>query len=266
MRLAPEPGRTHRGFTLIELLVVISIIALLIGILLPALSAARKAGQAAVCLSNVRQIATAANIYATDQKAFLFPTSQMYMSTPYHQTLQQGGYLDDTSDVHTCPNDDDPDFLAGTRVTSYAINGYLAPNHDPYGDPPPMVDASNTTTGAFGITLEAIRRPSRNVMSAEIADFKDRDHFMPMYWGTAGPVHPGPGAMMARSGMMSEIDAGNGNVPRVIVRDRHSAGGHYAFADGHGAHHRFADTWDDTIADMPDRDGGNKVDWYDPLY
>jgi len=62
--------QTKKAFTLIELLVVISIISLLMGILLPALSSARKYARSTVCLANVRRLALAGVMYAEANGAF----------------------------------------------------------------------------------------------------------------------------------------------------------------------------------------------------
>src|SRR5262245_10407065 len=69
------------GFTLIELLVVISIIALLIGILLPALSKARDSAKVTLNLSNQKQLATATAYYLNEFKGCFFPHEGNYMAT-----------------------------------------------------------------------------------------------------------------------------------------------------------------------------------------
>jgi prepilin-type N-terminal cleavage/methylation domain-containing protein len=58
--------RKNRGFTLIELLVVIAIIAILAAILFPVFARAREAARKATCISNLKQIALAAIMYAQD--------------------------------------------------------------------------------------------------------------------------------------------------------------------------------------------------------
>ena len=65
----------NAGFTLIELLVVIAIIALLIGILLPSLSAARQTALTTVCQLNMRQVGTAGIMYANDYEDKIWPAN-----------------------------------------------------------------------------------------------------------------------------------------------------------------------------------------------
>src|SRR4051812_50230899 len=67
------------AFTLVELLVVIGIVALLIGLLLPALSVARANSRAVACLSNLRQMAVAAQAYCNDHKG-TFPVAYWTVS------------------------------------------------------------------------------------------------------------------------------------------------------------------------------------------
>ena len=85
--------RPARAFTLIELLVAIAIIALLLGLLLPSLSGARRTAHRTVCISNLRQLQTVNTLYAGNHDGAYAPGASDFRSnlSRWHGTRQSTG-------------------------------------------------------------------------------------------------------------------------------------------------------------------------------
>ena len=143
LRAMARQNEAH-GFTLIELLVVISIIAVLMGIMMPALAKVRESSKRLMCASGMRQISVAVASSAVDNNDQLIVATKIMnaQSNPWIWALLP--YIDgDKSKVGTferpaelwfCPSDKNPYPSALTpheqQYTSYAPGGYQIPESE----------------------------------------------------------------------------------------------------------------------------------------
>jgi prepilin-type N-terminal cleavage/methylation domain-containing protein/prepilin-type processing-associated H-X9-DG protein len=141
------------GFTLIELLVVIAVLALLAAILFPVLAQTREKARQTTCLSNMKQLGLAANLYLLDWEGG-FPQTHPTL-TPWERQSRRDRLLVDwfhllypysrNVGINQCPSDPN---LSARRPNSYIPNGYFV----------------------YGMRVDEVPRPAETIYLYESAD------------------------------------------------------------------------------------------------
>ncbi|MBL0926389.1 MAG: prepilin-type N-terminal cleavage/methylation domain-containing protein [Phycisphaerales bacterium] len=254
----PTLRRRPSGFTLIELLVVVAIVALLIGILLPSLGAARRSGRGAACASNLRQLVTAANVYATDARERFMPGAAEFRTrnlrrwhgartSPGDPFSPQGGpitpYLeggDAGLTVRGCP-----EFAPTLDELSRSGSGFeRGCGGYGYNNAFAGVDRERTRSGAWRIRSDLtgsprsrFSRPSATLLFADAALAQDRvieySFVEPRWWAETPPPLPDGGASTA---------GGGPSRPDPSTHFRHAGRANVGWMDGHVSGEAMAET------------------------
>lgn len=209
------------GFTLIELLTVIAVVAILAGLLIPAVNRVRVTARQTVCASNMRQIGLALHLYANENNGRLpniahgVPSDQSWI-----YTLMP--YLDDTHSIRVSPADPLYDQkLNHETATSYKFNDLVFMQRtDPFGQPlgpVPRLDRFRTPSQVV-LAFTGREQPPGSFFSAT------NDHIHGTTWNAWPRVFSDIQPNLHRSGESNE--------------DRTNGSTNYLFADGSVANFR----------------------------
>ena len=205
--------KSFKAFTLVELLVVISIIAILLAILIPALNKARQQAKKVVCSSNMRQMGVALQCYFQDNECHLPAGHSCNINDPNQYWLKiLSKYLKQDL-LFICPADTAKDFVDWTkplssqpdkRLSSFVINALL--------DPETGYDC-----------LKKIKNPKYCIYVSEKPSEPD--------WAAVDHIHPNSWAFKTDK------------AKKYVAWDRHFKKSNYLFADGHAQMLKIEETY-----------------------